>query len=333
MATGQKICIVGTGSYLPERVMTNKELEKMVDTTDEWIVTRTGISQRHIAAEGEVTSDLASEACKAALSDAGISAEDVDLIVCATMSPDRLMPSTACITQHKIGATNAFCFDISAACSGFLYALKTAEGLLTANNYKTALVVGAEKMSAFLDWEDRGTCVLFGDGAGAVVLKAVEDDKDASGGLLSSVLKADGAHSALLTVPAGGSETPSSVESLNDRLHYLKMGGNTVFKHAVRCMGSAAEEAISSAGLTKDDIDCVIPHQANMRIISAIADRIGVSLDKFHNNLNKVGNTTAASVPLALDEAFKCGRVKKGDKVLFVVFGGGFTWGATVVEL
>jgi 3-oxoacyl-[acyl-carrier-protein] synthase-3 len=333
METGQKVCIAGTGSYLPERVMTNKDLEKLVDTTDEWILTRTGISERHIAAEDETTSDMAAEACKAALSDSGVSPEDVDVIVCATMSPDRLMPSTACLTQHKIGAKNAFCFDVAAACSGFLYALKTAEGLLATNNYKTALVVGAEKMSAFIDWEDRGTCVLFGDGAGAVVLKVAEDTDEASGGLLSSVLKADGEYSELLTVPAGGAETPSSVASLNDRLHYLKMGGNTVFKHAVRCMGSAAKEAIASAGLTKEDIDCVIPHQANMRIISAIADRIDVSLDKFHNNLNKVGNTTAASVPLALDEAFKCGRVKKGDKVLFVVFGGGFTWGATVVEL
>lgn len=327
------ICIVGTGSYLPERVMTNKDLEKLVDTTDEWIKTRTGISERHIAADDQATSDMAAEAGRRALLDAGVSPEDVDVIVCATATPDTLLPSTACYAQHKIGASKAFCFDLSAACSGFLYAVKVAEGLLEANDYKTALVIGAEKMSSFIDWKDRGTCVLFGDGAGAVVLKAVDVSEGGSRGLMSNVLKSDGEFTDLLIVPGGGSRNPASERSLNEGLHYLKMGGNAVFKHAVRCMGDAAEEAVALAGLTKDDIACVIPHQANMRIIQAISERIDISLDRFYNNLERVGNTTAASVPLALDEAIKCGRVKKGDKVLFVVFGGGFTWGATVVEM
>ncbi len=313
--------------------MTNQDLEKLVDTTDEWIETRTGIKERHIAAADEPTSAMAAEAGKRALVDAGVAVEDVDVIICATITPDRILPSTACYTQHRIGAKNAFCFDVAAACSGFLYALKTAEGLLVANGYKTALVIGAEKMSAFIDWEDRGTCVLFGDGAGAVVLTVGDDSDAGSRGLLSSVIKSDGEYTDLLTYPAGGSETPASEETLKDKLHFLKMGGNTVFKHAVRCMGAAAEEAVSKAGLTKDDIDCVIPHQANLRIIQAISDRIDIPLGRFYNNLERVGNTTAASVPLALDEALKNGRVKKGDKVLFVVFGGGFTWGATVVEI
>lgn len=331
--TERKICIVGTGSYLPERVVDNHEMEKMVDTSDEWIFTRTGIKERRLAAEGQMTSDMGAEASRRALADAGISPMDVDVIVCATVTPDMPFPSTACFMQNLIGASRAFCFDVVAVCSGFLYAVEVAEGLLSTGKYKTALVVGAEKMSSFIDWQDRSTCILFGDGAGAVVLQALPASEPGSRGLLASEMSADGQYTDLLMIPGGGCRNPASEKSIQERMHYLKMGGNTVFKHAVRCMSEAAFKVVEKAGLTMSDIDCVIPHQANMRIITAISEKTGVPMDKFFNNLEKVGNTTAASVPLALDQAIKCGRLKKGDKVLSVVFGGGFTWGAAVFEV
>lgn len=333
MGEDVKVCIAGTGSYLPERVMTNHDLEKMVDTSDEWIRTRTGISERRIAAEGETSADMGAEACRRALADAEIPPGDIDAIICATASPDMLFPSTACFIQARIEAVNAFCFDVAAVCSGFLYAMKTAEGLLHTNGYRNALVVGSEKMSAFVDWNDRTTCVLFGDGAGAVVLTASGRAGPGGRGIMGSMMKSDGRHSDLLAIPGGGSLNPASEQTVREGLHYLKMGGNAVFKHAVRCMSEAGEEAVKRAGLTKDDIDCVIPHQANMRIIQAISERLEVPMERFFNNLDRVGNTTAASIPLALDEAIKCGRIKKGDKVLFIVFGGGFTWGSAVVEM
>jgi len=325
----RNVSIVGTGSYLPERVLTNRDLEQMVETSDEWIVTRTGMRERRIAAEGEHTSDMAAAAAEKALEAAGLSGSDVDLIIVATVTPDMPFPSTACIVQDKIGARGALCFDLEAACSGFLYAMETARGLIASGLYKTGLIIGAEKMSSIVDWEDRATCVLFGDGAGAAVLQS----RDGRPGILSCSVDADGSLGDLLHVPAGGSRLPASQSTVEARQHFLRMGGNTVFKHAVRCMCDAAADAMAKAGVTIDQIACIIPHQANMRIIQAIADRVNVPLERFFVNLDRLGNTTAATVPLALDEAIRTGRAKAGDLILFTVFGGGFTWGAAVVEL
>lgn len=322
------VSIVGTGSYLPERVLTNADLEKMVDTSDEWIRTRTGISERHIAREDEAASDMSAEAARRALESAGISPAEIELIVVATVTPDMPFPSTACFVQELIGAKNAFCFDIEAACSGFLYGLEIAKQFISTRMLNTALVIGVEKLSCITDWEDRATCVLFGDGAGAAVLR----NRDKGRGIMSSVMGSDGSLAELLYLPGGGSRHPASRKTVEERLHYVKMAGNEVFKHSVRCMSEAGQAVLKKCGLTIDDVNCVIPHQANMRIIQAVAKRLGNSIDKFHNNLDRVGNLSAASVPVALDEAVRCGRVKKGDIVLFIVFGGGFTWGATVVE-
>ena len=323
------VCITGTGAYLPERILTNEELEKMVDTSDEWIKTRTGISERHLAGDHEAVSDMAASASVSALESAGITALDVDVIVVATCTPDMPLPNSACFVQNMIGAKNAFCLDIEAACSGFVYGLEIVRGWIESGIYKTALVIGAEKLSCVVDWEDRGTCVLFGDGAGAVVVQAREE---CEGGILASQLGSDGALTSLLSIPGGGSRTPISKRVLDEKLYCLKMEGNQVFKHAVRCMADAGINAVERAGLDVTDIDWVIPHQANMRIIQAIADKVGISMDKFVVNLDKVGNMSAASIPVALDEAVKDGRVRKGDVLLFIVFGGGFTWGATVVK-
>ncbi len=326
---GRSVSIVGTGSYVPDRILTNHDLETMIDTTDEWIVTRTGMKERRIARDGEYTSDMAAAAARHALAAAEVGVDAVDLIIVATITPDMPFPSTACIVQQAIGASHALCFDLVAACSGFLYAMETARGLVASGLYETALVIGAEKMSSIVDWQDRATCVLFGDGAGAVVLQA----KPGRRGILSCVADADGGLGDLLLVPGGGCRHPASHATVDARLHYLKMGGNTVFKHAVRCMCDAAAAAMAKAGVTIGQIDCIIPHQANMRIIQAIADRVGVPMDRFVINLDRVGNTTAATVPLALDEAVKSGKVRPGDLILFTVFGGGFTWGAAVLEL
>ena len=326
----KNVSIVGIGSYLPERVMTNADLEKMVDTTDEWILTRTGIRERHIAADNEAASDLGAKAALRALEDAHVSPEQVDMIICATISKDMVFPNTACLIQNQIGARNAFCFDMEAACSGFLFAVETARQYIVGGTVKTVLVVGAEKLSCFTDWQDRSTCVLFGDGAGAVVLQSRETGR----GLIDTIMKSDGSLADLLCIPAGGSRQPTTVKTIEERLHYMKMAGNQVFKHAVRCMCDTSVELLSRNGLTISDMACVIPHQANMRILQAIADKLGAKLEeKFYINLDRVGNISGASVPLALDDAVKCGRVKKGDLVLLVVFGGGFTWGATVLEL
>lgn len=326
----KNVSIVGIGSYLPERILTNAELEKMVDTTDEWIVTRTGIKERHIAADNEAASDLGAKAAVRALENAGVSAEQVDMIICATISKDMVFPNTACFIQNLIGAKNASCFDLEAACSGFLYGIETARNYIANGSISTALVVGAEKLSCITDWQDRGTCVLFGDGAGAVVLQS----KGQGRGIIDTIMKSDGSLSDLLCIPAGGSRQPTTVQTIEQRLHYMKMSGNQVFKHAVRCMSDTGVELLSRNGLTINDISCVIPHQANMRIVQAIADKLGTTLEeKFYINLDRVGNVSGASVPLALDEAIKCGRVKKGELLMFVVFGGGFTWGATILEL
>lgn len=324
----QQVEFAGTGSYLPARVLTNDELSRIVDTSDEWIVTRTGIRERRIAAEGEVTSDMAAAAARAALADAGIEAGDIDLVIVATITPDMMFPSTACYVQDKIGATRAFCFDLGAACSGFLYAMETARQFIAAGAVRHALVIGAEKLSSFTDWEDRSTCVLFGDGAGAAVLRA----RSNGSGILQTVTGSDGGLAPLLNIPGGGSVHPPSAESIEQRLHYLKMQGREVFKHAVRCMCDASQRALEAQGLSVQDVKCIIPHQANMRIMKAIADRLGTTLDRFFLNVERYGNMSAASVAVALDEAVRGGVVQRGDVVLLVVFGGGFTWGATVIR-
>jgi 3-oxoacyl-[acyl-carrier-protein] synthase-3 len=322
-----RVTIAGTGSYLPERILTNADLEKMVDTTDEWIVTRTGIRTRHIARDDEATSDMAAVAAKRALEAAGVAPEALDLILVATVTPDMMFPNTAALVQEKIGAKRAYGFDIEAACSGFIYAVETAKNFIAAGAAENVLVIGAEKLSTVTDWTDRSTCVLFGDGAGAVVMRRGE-----SGGILGSVMGSDGALGNLLNIPAGGSRMPSSAETVAKRMHCIRMVGNEVFKHAVRCMCDAGQRVVQQCGCTMDDVRWVIPHQANMRIIQAIASRVPGGIDKFVVNLDRVGNVSGASIPVALDEVVRAGKIARGDKLLFVAFGGGFTWGATLIE-
>ncbi len=322
------VSIVGTGCYLPERVLTNLDLEKIVDTSDDWIYTRTGMKERRIAAPEESTSDLAANAAKKAIADAGISVESVDLIIVATMTPDMQMPSTACRVQDKIGAKNAYCYDLSAACTGLLYAIQTAKAQIETGAIETALVIGAEKMSSCVDWSDRTTCVLFGDGAGAVVLKA----SDKKFGITNAVCGSNGSLWELLHIPAGGSAKPLTAELIAEGEQFIKMGGREVFKHAVKSMVNSSFEALEKNGLKMDDIALVIPHQANVRIINAIVDRVG-SPEKVFINLEKYGNTSGATLGIALDEARREGRIKEGDLVLLTAFGGGFTWGATILEI
>jgi 3-oxoacyl-[acyl-carrier-protein] synthase-3 len=324
----QPVSIVGTGSYLPERILTNHDLEKMVDTSDEWIQTRTGIRERHIARDDESSADMGAVAAERALEAAGLSGVDLDLIIVATITPDMAFPNTACFVQERLGAKRAFCFDVSAACSGFLYGLKIAKHFVALRSLDTVLVIGAEKLSCITDWEDRSTCVLFGDAAGAAIVQRVDKGR----GIMRSFMGSDGGLADLLKLPAGGSRNPTSQETLDQRMHYMKMTGNEVFKHAVRCMCTAAQRVLHKCGLTMDDVDHVVPHQANQRIIQAIANRLDNSMDRFYVNLDRVGNVSAASVPVALDEAVRSGHIKKGDVILFVAFGGGFTWGATVME-
>ncbi|HCN76779.1 MAG TPA: 3-oxoacyl-ACP synthase [Verrucomicrobiales bacterium] len=324
--------IIGTGSFMPEKVLTNDDISKIVDTSDEWITTRTGIKERRIAAEGQATSDLAAEAARRAIADAGICPEEISLIVVATVTPDMFFPSTACFVQKKIGAANAVCFDISAACSGFLYALQVARHFINTGNRTTALVIGAEKLSSLINWQDRNTCVLFGDGAGAVVIRRAEEGSDAQGRVLSTVMGSDGNLADLLKVPGGGSACPITAENALSRPNTIHMEGRETFKHAVTRMCQASEQALEMAGLKKEDITLIIPHQANLRIIQAIADRLGLPHDKAFVNLDKYGNTSAATIPVALDEARRAGRLKKGDIVLLVAFGGGFTWASSVVR-
>lgn len=323
--------IIGTGSYMPEKILTNEDLSKIVDTSDDWITSRTGIKERRIAGENEATSDIASEAARRAMQSAGVTSEEIDLIVVATVTPDMAFPSTACFVQKKIGASNAVCFDISAACSGFLYALQVARHFLNAGSRNTALVIGAEKLSTLVNWQDRNTCVLFGDGGGAVVIRA-SDEENAPGRVLSTVMGSDGNLVDLLKVPGGGSACPITPENITSRPNTIHMEGRETFKHAVTRMCQASEKALETAGLTKADISLVIPHQANARIISAIADRLGLSEDKVFMNLDKYGNTSAATIPVALDEANRQGMLKRGDIILLVAFGGGFTWASSVVR-
>jgi 3-oxoacyl-[acyl-carrier-protein] synthase III len=321
--------ILGTGKYVPERRLTNQDLEQMVETNDEWIVTRTGIRERRIAAESEATSDLAYEASLRALKAAGLTADELDLIIVATVTPDMFFPSTACLLQERLGAKKAAAFDLSAACSGFIYGLANATGFIKMGMYRKVLVVGAECLSRITDYTDRNTCILFGDGAGAVVLGEVPEGR----GFKSFQLGADGSGGELLRMQGGGSRFPSSEQTVAERRHFLEMNGRDVFKFAVRVMGSSAEEALSKAGLRTEDIDMLIPHQANIRIIQSALERLHLSADKCMINLDRYGNVSSASIPLALAEAVEEGRVKEGDCLLLVGFGGGLTWGATALIL
>ena len=323
------VCIAGTGSYVPERILTNDELAKMVDTTDEWIVTRTGIRERRIAAEGEFTSHMATNAARKALEQSGMTPEDIELIVVATITPDTPTPATACHVQSQLGAFNAVAFDISAACSGFLYAMKICKRLISDGAFKNALIIGAEKLSAATNWEDRATCVLFGDGAGAAVLRRAEPGE---GAIVATEMGTDGRLTHLLAIPGGGVACPITPENFGLHLNTLSMQGREVFKIAVTRMKEAAEKVIERAGWSPADIACIIPHQANLRIIDAIADRLEVPNDRVFVNLDKYGNTSAAAVAIALDEANRCAAFKRGDHIVLVAFGAGLTWAAAAVR-
>ncbi|MEY2557109.1 MAG: 3-oxoacyl-[acyl-carrier-protein] synthase [Verrucomicrobiota bacterium] len=322
------VSIIGTGSYVPKKVLTNADLMAMVDTSDEWITTRTGIKERRIAAKDEHTSDMATKAALAAIEQAGISAKEIDLILLATATPDMMFPATACLVQNKIGATRAACLDVSAACAGFLFAIEIAQQFITSHTYETVLVIGAEKLSSITNWTDRNTCVLFGDGAGAAVLR----HRGGTHGVIATHVGSDGTYADILFMPGGGCRTPITAENANDNLQTIHMSGKDVYKQAVIAMMAASKTVLDQAGLTIDDIACVIPHQANARIIEAIADRLKIPLDRFYVNLDRYGNTSAAAVAIALDEANRTGRIKAGDYVLMVVFGGGLTWASTVIE-
>lgn len=319
--------IIGTGKYVPEKILSNHDLEKMVDTSDEWIVSMTGIRERHIAAPNEATSDLAYHAAVNALKSAGMNAEDLELIIVATITPDMFFPSTACLLQDRLGAKKAAAFDLSAACSGFIYGLATATNFVKTGMYNNALVIGVDCLSRITDYTDRNTCVLFGDGAGAAIVGEVPEGR----GFQAFDLGAEGAGGAHLYVEAGGSRLPASAETINTNKHFIYMNGREVFKFAVRVMGSATEAVLSKAGIDKKDIDLFIPHQANIRIIKSAMERLELPEEKVVINVDKYANTSAASVPLALVEAQESGRLKEGDKVLMVGFGGGLTWGSSVL--
>ena len=323
MATYSRI--VGTGSYLPEKVLTNADLEKMVDTNDEWIVSRSGIRERHIAADGETTGDLAFHAATRALEAAGMVGSEIELIVLGTTTPDLIFPSTACLLQHRLGANGCPAFDVNAACSGFIYALTVADQFIRSGAVKNALVVGAETLSRMVDWTDRGTCVVFGDGAGAVVLKA-----DAEAGVISTHMHADGGKRDLLYNPAGVSVGFDT--SLPNAGVKVLMAGSDVFKYAVKALDSVVEETLAANGLDKHAIDWLIPHQANLRIIEATAKRLDMPMDRVIVTVDRTGNTSAGSVPLALDEAVRSGRVQRGQLLLLEAFGGGFTWGSALIR-
>ncbi|MBI3981402.1 MAG: ketoacyl-ACP synthase III [Gemmatimonadetes bacterium] len=321
--------LVGTGRYTPTKVLTNADFERMVDTSDEWIVERTGIRERHISGPTETVAAMSKFAAVQVLEQAGIGPLDIDAIVMGTASPDRLLPSSACDLQALLGADNAAAFDIQAACSGFLYGLTVAEGLVTAGTARHVLVIGAERLSTITDYTDRSTCILFGDGAGATLVRAVSDGRR---GILASYLKTDGRLAELLYRPGGGGCHPPDERLLADRGYFIKMAGREVFKAAVRSMADACDQALSQAGLTARDVDVLIPHQANIRIIEATAKHAGMPMDKVYVNVDRYGNTSAASIPIALDECVREGRIREGSTVLMVAFGGGFTWAAMVVR-
>jgi 3-oxoacyl-[acyl-carrier-protein] synthase-3 len=320
--------IIGTGSFVPEKILSNADLERLVETNNEWIVTRTGIRERRIAAQEQTTSDMAAEAAKAAMLNAGVTPEEIDMIIVATVTPDMFFPSTACFVQNKIGAKNAVCFDVSAACAGFLFALETARQFIISGARKTVLVIGAEKLSTIVDWSDRNTCVLFGDGAGAAILR----HKAGAKGIIHTHMGSDGGLSEILCIPGGASRTPVTAENAALRLNTIKMNGKETYKQAVTAMLDAGNRALQAGGITAGDLACVIPHQANARIIEAIADRMRVPMERFLINLDRFGNTSAAAVAIALDEANRTGRMQEGDYILLVVFGGGLTWAGSLIQ-
>ena len=323
-----KARIIGTGSYLPEKVMTNYDLEKLVDTSHEWIVTRTGIEERRIVAEDQCTSDMATIAAQRAMKMAGVKADQIDLIVLGTITGDYPWPATACIVQANLGAKNAYAYDVSAACSGFLYALSSANDFIAAGHGKRALVIGAETLSRAVDWTDRNTCVLFGDGAGAVLLEA----QDSASGVLSCHLHSDGSYLELLYQPGFGAKHPPSIAGIEAKLPYLKMQGNEVFKVAVRSLTEVSKEALKKNGVSSADVGQFIPHQANLRILEATTKRLKLTDKQCFINVNKYGNTSGATIPIAIDEAYHQGLLKEGDLILSAAFGGGFTWGSTLIR-
>jgi 3-oxoacyl-[acyl-carrier-protein] synthase-3 len=325
---GRTCSITSVGAYVPQRVLSNADLEKLVDTSDEWILTRTGIRERRLAAPDEFTSDLATKAALQALRRGNVKAEQVDLIIVATITPDMLFPATACLVQQRIGASRAAAFDMEAACSGFIYGLEIGQQFIMSRTAETVLVIGAEKLSTIVNWKDRNTCVLFGDGAGAALLQ----HRPQGHGLLTACLGADGAQAGLLSQPAGGSRIPATPESVHHGLHFLRMDGKETFKNAVTAMYTAGKEALRRCELEVSDIKCIIPHQANRRIIDAVGERLGAKPEQVFTNLERYGNTSSASVAIALDEAVQCGRVQRGDLVLMLVFGAGLTWGAAIIE-
>ncbi|HIN27722.1 TPA: ketoacyl-ACP synthase III [Candidatus Poribacteria bacterium] len=322
--------LIGTGSYLPDNVLTNFDLEKMVDTSNEWIMKRTGISERRIADKEMATSDLSIHAARRAIKSAKIDPLEIDMIIVSTSTPDSAFPSTACSVQNGIGAKNSYGFDLAAACSGFVYGLDLADGMIKSSRYDTVLVIGAEIFSRIIDWEDKSTCVLFGDAAGAAIIQVSEEP-----GIIASYCGADGAYADadLLGVPAGGSRMPASATTVDLKLHTIKMRGQEVFKLGVRIMPEAAQKVLDTAGVSIDQVDLVIPHQANSRIIEAVGDRIGIDPEKIYVNVNQYGNTSAASVIVALDEAIREEHAKVGDLILLTVFGAGLTWGSTLIRL
>lgn len=326
--SSNNIGIIGTGFYVPEKILTNFDLEKIVDTTDEWITTRTGIKERRIADDKEASSDLAAKAGLKALENANTDPKEIDLLIVATHFPDHYFPSTACITQNKLGLKNAVCFDLSAACSGSIYSLFVAESLLKNSNYNTAMIIGTEIFSRTVDWEDRNTCVLFGDGAGAIIIKKCQKGKN----IISFDFGSDGSGADLLKIPAGGSMLPTSNKTIRERQHFIKMEGKKVYRFAKKMMVNSVIKALDKVDLTRKDIDLLVPHQANIRILKAVAKKLHLPLEKIMINLEKYGNTSAASIPIALDEAISQGKIQKGDIVVLTAFGAGLTWGSIVIR-
>lgn len=320
--------ILGTGRALPERILTNADLETLVETSDEWIVSRTGIRERRIAAPHENTSDLATLAAQKALKAAGLTPNDLDLIICATVCPDMMLPSTACLIQSKLGAKRAAAYDMAAACSGFIYGLATARSFIEAGHCRYVLVIGAELLSRFVDYTDRATCVIFGDGAGAAVVGPVE----AGRGILAHRILSDGDYAELLYTPGGGTRHPATETTVRDRLHYIKMRGNELFKVAVRSMADTVGQVLDELRLTPSDVDLFVPHQANQRITDAVAERLGIERERIYINIDRMGNTSSASIPIALDECVEAGRVKPGRLLVFASFGAGATWGAMALR-
>ena len=324
------IKIIGTGSYAPDKVLTNEDLEKMVETNDEWIRTRTGICQRHIATPEQACSDLAEKAARRALEMANVAPEELNAIIVATITPDHIFPSTACLLQHRLGATKAFGFDLEAACSGLIFSLETARGLMAVNKkYKYVLVIGADKLSSVVNWEDRNTCVLFGDGASAVLLENSPGEDDC---FLASDMGVDGNSLDILSLPAGGSRNPASVQTVNDKMHYIHMAGRDVFKLAVNAMVTSCRKVLEEANVSIDQVRWLIPHQANERIMKAVAQRLPLAEERVFMNIGKYGNTSAASIGICIDEMKRSGQVNPGDYVLLTAFGGGLTWGAILIR-